>query len=360
MPVNLSSSQPPSSRWVSDRYAIPRSIELRYRSAGFDPGQQRKQRPGGLRRRRGAPAGPRLVHVGTQVLAPAAVFVLVRDQPGQARSRCADRCPAARPRPAPAPRLRCRTRSWRPTGRTTSRPAPGCAAATRRRAWSDSCVGHTVRRQHLHDVRGDVRRRRVDHLAEVAERQPARQSCWCCRRRTRPSRRPWTACRSSSRTARSTTRVDAPPDPGARLDAARARSRRCRRCPGRRRWRTRTPSRQAPPPGRRTDQSPGVRISSFSSQRSSRPAPGRPAPRRRRAARWRPARCPTPGTGRLPVGVLVPATGLLVDGEAVEALEARPPAPGGPAGSPAGAAPSSSRPTAAGCRPSRRRPPGAR
>ena len=66
--------------------------------------------------------------------------------------------------------------------------------------------------------------------------------------------------------------------------AGRAPPRPCRRCRGSCRWRTRTPSRPARGRGRRTDQSPGTRISSPSSQ-SAAPHERRVVGRRRRRRR---------------------------------------------------------------------------
>ena len=83
--------------------------------------------------------------------------------------------------------------------------------------------------------------------------------------------------------------------------AAPAPPRRCRRCPGSRRCRTRTPSPPGARPGRRTCQSPGPRISSASTHRGrrlQRRVVGAAA--RRRPARPSRARCPTPATGTPP------------------------------------------------------------
>src|SRR6185437_3926664 len=132
--------------------------------------QQREQRPGGLRRGRLAPPGPARIVVGAEVLTPAAVRVLVRfqprhrpadarlarphagrDQAGHHRAGTVDvvRAPPAEPRPV-----------------AFLRPQqPGHTAAHRLAA------GQPLGGQGLDRVRRDVRRRRVDDLTEVAERQ---------------------------------------------------------------------------------------------------------------------------------------------------------------------------------------------
>ncbi len=112
-----------------------------------------------------------------------------------------------------------------------------------------------LRRERLERVRGHVLGRRVDDVAEVAERELVEPRGSCCRRRTRPSRRSRTACRRS-RPARA-----APRPRRGRARAARARRPPRRRRPGRGRSRTRRPSRRAR--GRAPDaQSPATVTSS--------------------------------------------------------------------------------------------------
>ena len=78
----------------------------------------------------------------------------------------------ARPRRARGAPSPCRRRSWRPSGRTRRRLG-SCSASSQamprrvRGSWVRPLVG-----EHLDDMGGDVGRRRVDDLAEVAERQP--------------------------------------------------------------------------------------------------------------------------------------------------------------------------------------------
>ena len=76
--MKYGSSQEPSARWVSTSQPHARARPPAVALAGR---QQGHQRPGGLRGGRGAPADPRRVRVGAQVLAPAAVVVLVLLQP---------------------------------------------------------------------------------------------------------------------------------------------------------------------------------------------------------------------------------------------------------------------------------------
>ena len=78
MPVNCGSSQLPSARCVRASQRTPRSVA----ALSLSRRDQGEQRPGGLRRGGLAPSGQRLVVVGAQVLAPAAVRVLVLLQPG--------------------------------------------------------------------------------------------------------------------------------------------------------------------------------------------------------------------------------------------------------------------------------------
>ena len=144
--------------------------------AALAGGEQRQQRPRRLRCGGLAAAAPRRVVVRAQVLAPAAVGVLVveRATPRPAGSRVDGR--RRRPRPAPGRPRRCRRRSWRPTARTRNRRAPAPRAASARRAGTPAESRRALGGQELHHVRGDVRGRRVDDLAEVAERQLRRPS----------------------------------------------------------------------------------------------------------------------------------------------------------------------------------------
>ncbi len=258
--------------------------------------EQREQRPGRLRRGRRAAADPRRVAVGAQVLAPAAVGVLLRLQPARppAGSRPVRRGP--RPRPAPA----------RGAGAVdvVGAPAaePGAVGLLVPQQPVDAAVASgTPRRpacgEHLDHVRGDVGGRRVDDRAEVAERQlaassrvlsasnaPQPPSCDCIPT-TQPTPRSAAASAASGRRRR--------------RGAGRARPRRCRRRPGSCRSRTRTPSRRAPAPAGAPTSRRRHRISSPSSQ-SAAAAHGRVDGRhaRRRAARSARARCPRPATGR--------------------------------------------------------------
>ena len=281
----------------------------------------------------------------------------------------------ARPRPGPAPRRRCRRRGWRPSGRTRSRPSPARASSQSmpRRVARRAAA---VEREHLDHVRGDVGGRRVDDLAEVAERQLADSSLVLSA--SKAPQPPSLLHPDRPGDAAVGGRVHPRPGRGARPrpGAARARPRRCRRCPGSCRWRTRTPSRRARAAGRRTAQSPRTR--DLLAEQPVGAAPdgrvGRPA-RRRRAARSAPARCPRPATGRPRAS----APAVLARRRAVprrpessdrSAAASRHPStrtvnassPGGPIApvARAGAARSASRPTAAGCRPRSRRPPAGR
>ena len=214
-----------------------------------------------------AAADPRRVVVGAQVLAPAAVGVLVRRRASRPRARIGGRrgvdagrdqrrhdragavdvvgAPAAEPRPVGLLRARA-------------------ASATPRRHAGAS--GQALGGEHLDDVRGDVGRRRVDHLAEVAERQLRSTSLRVLSASNAPQPPSRDCMPSRPRHAALDRGAQPSPAPGARRGAAPAPPRRCRRCRGSRRCRTRRPSRPGASPGRRTAQSPGTRISSPSSQ----------------------------------------------------------------------------------------------
>ena len=208
-------------------------------------------------------------------------------------------------------------------------------------------VGEALLGEHLDHVGRHVGARRVDHLAEVAERQLAAE-----RARVVDVERGEAAVlalhaedpvdRAADR------RLDA--RPGSR--AAPSRPRRCRRCRDSCRSRTRTPSRSArgsgaAPPSRRARGPPGR----AATRRRAASPDGRPR-RRRRAGRPSRARCPTPATG-------TPRSGARRRRRPRRSRAPRSPsrASGDRASSPSGAARGSSRPTAAGCRPSSRRPP---
>ena len=167
MPVNCGSSQPPSARWVCASQRMPRSAAAPSPSPAASSASSAQAVCDAVDSPRPAQLG---VVVGAQVLAPAAVRVLVRfqprhrpadarlarphagrDQAGHHRAGAVDvvRAPPAEPRPV-----------------AFLRPQqPGHAAAHRLAA------GQPLGGQRLDRVRGDVGRRRVDDLAEVAERQ---------------------------------------------------------------------------------------------------------------------------------------------------------------------------------------------
>ena len=236
MPVKYGSSQPPSGRCVStsQRTRVRRGLAVRL-AGGVEP----EQRPGGLRRRRGAAPAPGRVAVRAEVLAEPAVGVLHALEPVDRGVRRSGARPGRRRR-APARRRRCRRRGSRPSGRTTSRRAPARAAATRAPRRAAASPAASLVGEHLDHVGGDVGARRVGDRAEVAERRASRRGCSCCRRRTRPSRR------------RAALHAEHPVEPAVgrparrrgRRGAAPARRRRCRRRRGSCRSRTRTGSRR--------------------------------------------------------------------------------------------------------------------
>ena len=132
----------------------------------------------------------RRVVVGAQVLAPAAVGVLHLRSSQRDGARGSTRARAGCPRrPAPGRRRRCRRRGCAPAAE------PGAVGLLLAQQPVDPALRGRVARaaprpaEHLDHVRGDVGARRVDHLAEVAERELRGSARWCCRRRTRPSRR---------------------------------------------------------------------------------------------------------------------------------------------------------------------------
>ena len=244
MPVYCGSSQPPSARWCRDQPARPRA---RPRRTALARGVQREQRPRGLRGGAGAAPDPGRVVVGAAVLAPAAVLVLVGSQPVDRAADAPGRRPGRRRRPArgtagagavdvvdaPAPEPRA-------VGLLlVEQPARSRRGAVARRLAGPERASISTR------VRGDVGARRVDHLAEVAERAARARARGCCRRRTRPSRRRRSASRRPTRTAAGDRPHRRARSPGDRRGAARARPRRCRRRRGSCRSRTRTPSRRA-------------------------------------------------------------------------------------------------------------------
>ena len=198
-----------------------RSSPGRGRSAGPRPSRRRRSgAPPARRRRGGSPASPR-VDAG-------------RDQ---RRDR----------------RRRCRRRGSRPSGRTRSRPPPARRSSQSTPRRDGRRAAAALGREHLDDVRGDVGGRRVDDRAEVAERQLARPAS----RVLSASKAPQPPSRLAMPhpvAPRST--AAAAPSGSARPGAARGPPRRCRRCRGSRRCRTRTPSRRAAaaagaPPSRR-------------------------------------------------------------------------------------------------------------
>ena len=138
-------------------------------------GEQREQRPRGLRRGGRALAGPgRRVVVGAQVLAPAAVGVLVRPQPGD---RTADRR-LARLDPGGDQGGHDRARAVDVVRAPAAEPGPVGLLVLQQpdhAAAAGGLAGKTLGGERLDDVRGDVGARRVDHRAEVAERQLVHQ-----------------------------------------------------------------------------------------------------------------------------------------------------------------------------------------
>src|SRR5262245_23249114 len=138
-------------------------------------GEQREQRPAGLRGGRAAAPALGAILVGGERLAEAAVRVLHALEPGD---RTADRRGAER---------LARTRQRRQGGARpvevvrAPAPEPGAVRLLRPeqpvpRAACLGIAGATVEREHLEHVGGDVRARRIDHLAEVAERELAAET----------------------------------------------------------------------------------------------------------------------------------------------------------------------------------------
>ena len=192
MPVNCGSSQEPSARWVSTSQVTPRSTGPVHRPRGggsFARGEQREQGPPGLRRGARRP---------------------VRSMPGPGRTACplpsrrrrsgelASQRTARRIRPsvggtpaatARGPPRRCRRHGWRPTVRTTIRPAPvrGSASASPRRARSSRANPSPASISTTWAVTsargGSITSPKSQNGMRPAERRG------CCRRRTRPSPR---------------------------------------------------------------------------------------------------------------------------------------------------------------------------
>ena len=301
MPVYCGSSQPPSGRWVSHQparrradaagvVACPAASSASSAHAVCDAVDV----PRPIQRR---------VAVGAQVLAPAAVGVLVR---GAASRRAADDgrvVPGRRRRPARARPRRCRRRGWRPTGRTRSRPPPARASSQRHRARTGSTRPAPRGASISTTCAVTSALRRVDHRAEVAERQLAGELAGVVGVERAPAAVRGTACRAARPTPAVDRRLARPGDSRSRRSAEHA-PRRCRRCRGSCRCRTRTPSRPAArsrPAHRPVAADPDL----LGQQPVARPAPapGRRRSRRRRRARSRPARCPRPATGTPPAGV---------------------------------------------------------
>ena len=207
-----------------------------------------------------------------------------------------------RRRPARARPRRCRRRGWRPSARTTSRRAP---ARPRSQAMAALAAGRGsasgLGGEHLDDVGGDVGARRVDDLAEVAERQ--RRHSRLVLSASNAAQPPSRHCMPSDPARRRARwRPAARPRPGLRPAAAPAPPRRCRRRRGSCRWRTRTPSRPAARSG-------GARPSRRRRGSPREQPPAGPHERRivgRHAGvgqrRPPPGRCPTPATGTPPAG----------------------------------------------------------
>ena len=130
-------------------------------------GVEREQRPRGLRRRRRAASAPLRLAVRAEVLAEAAVLVLHAPEPRNRAAHAPVLAQAARDErgnggagavdvvraPAAEPRAVGLLRAQQPL-----EPAPRLGS-----------VRPALERERLEDVRGDVRARRVRHLAKVAD-----------------------------------------------------------------------------------------------------------------------------------------------------------------------------------------------
>ena len=348
MPVNCGSSQPPSGRWVCASQRTP----ALGRGAVPVPGrQQREQRPGGLRRGRLAPPGPAGVVVGAQVLAPAAVrrsgalpasatARRMHGLPGRTpaaisaghhRAGAVDvvRAPAAEPRPVALLRAQ----------------QPGHAAAHRLAAGQplggerlDVCAVTSADGGSMTSPKSQNGSLVTSRLVLSASKAPQPPSLDCIP--------------VSQVTPRCTAAADRGGRRGGRPGAARAAPRRCRRCRGSRRCRTRTPSRRGPARAAAPASRPGPVISSSSTQ-----------PAALISAGWSAGR---PASARPMIASTVSQTGdwqassrrTGPSGVSSQIVNRSSPArprryrPGGPGRSRAGAAPSASTPRAAGSRPS--------
>ena len=330
VPVKYGSSQAPSSRWV----------RARYRDAAATAGWSGSAAASSASRAHavceavdGPAPDPRRVDVALDALAPAAVGVLVPGQPGDRPAR--RRAPSMS---SPAAASAGQHRAGAVDVVDAPAPPPGAVGALlapagrrRRGARPGGAAGTPQCDQRLDDVGGDVLGGGVDHLAEVADRQLGHDAPVVVDVEGAPA-----AVAALHREQP----VDAAPDRRvlarqAGRAAGRAAPRRCRRCRGTSRCRTRTTSRPARPRRGISHQSP-KRSTSLESSQSRRPGQRRVVRRQPGVAERdrRQRRVPD----RRQAGLHAQALAVLDPERAVEARRAPSRSPGGRAGSPARAA----------------------
>ena len=292
VPVKCSSSHEPSARWCARQVGEPacdrrvgggRRVQRRSgpRPSGRGSSRPGRSTPGRRSSRRSRPSPPSgfwcSARKATARRAAGRAHVLARRRErGQRGAGAVDvvDAPAAPPRAVGA----------------LGAPEVGDAASHRR-------IGarHAALDEGLDDVGRHVLGGRVDHLAEVAQRELGHDPPVVVDVEGAPA-----AVRALHREQP----VDAPADgrvraADGRRGAARSAPRRCRRCPGTTRSRTRTTSRPARP--RRGHDAPVADAGDLLREHPVArrvAAPGRPGRRPRRRARPPRGRCPRPATGR--------------------------------------------------------------
>ena len=263
--------------------------------------QQPDQRPRGLRGGGLAAARQAWVVVGAQILTPAAVGVLVLIRARRPRGGWQVSPASPRPRSARAAPRRCRTRSSRPSGRTRSRRSPAPAAARPRRG-GPPCRRRGPRPLSASTTCAVTSADGGSITAPKSQKGSFVHSCGVLSASNAPQPPSRDCMPSSQRSPRSmaaAARHRPAGPPGCGPGAARAPRPRCRRCPGSRRCRTRTPSRLAParggaPASRRAGTSSSSTQPAAARERGDRAAGPRPPARSSRAP------CPRPGTGTPP------------------------------------------------------------